>query len=122
MFGSDGAGVLQIPEIYKTDAIASSWGCPKTKLRREDEQRDIPKGVYVKYRKVRCLCKCANERYLYTFEEQCRNTVLALYLRTGGLCVVPVRRSGSPTGIPFGDLADICSGYLSGTPDVIDMV
>ncbi|GKG55350.1 hypothetical protein Tco_0571990, partial [Tanacetum coccineum] len=32
--------------IYKTDALASSWGCPKTKLRREDEQKDIPKGVY----------------------------------------------------------------------------
>ncbi|GKD21340.1 hypothetical protein Tco_1223043, partial [Tanacetum coccineum] len=42
---SDGAGVLRIPEMYKTDALASSWGCPKTKLRREDEQRDIPKRV-----------------------------------------------------------------------------
>ncbi|GJV82843.1 hypothetical protein Tco_1522741 [Tanacetum coccineum] len=42
---SDGAGVLRIPEMYKTNALASSWGCPKTKLRREDEQRDIPKRV-----------------------------------------------------------------------------
>ncbi|GKE32761.1 hypothetical protein Tco_1452083, partial [Tanacetum coccineum] len=44
---SDGAGVLRIPEIYKTDALASFWGCPKTKLRREDEQKDIPKGVCI---------------------------------------------------------------------------
>nr|GEV14604.1 RNA-directed DNA polymerase, eukaryota [Tanacetum cinerariifolium] len=44
-FESDGAGALRIPEMYKKDVLASSWGCPKTKLWREDEQRDIPKGM-----------------------------------------------------------------------------
>ncbi|GKB04826.1 hypothetical protein Tco_0833021 [Tanacetum coccineum] len=100
MFRSDGAGVLRIPEIYKTDALASSWGCPKTMLRREDEQRDIPKGVYVKYGKVRCLYEI-----LGTQSHEFR--------RTGGLCVISVRRSGRPTEIPSGDLVDICSGDLS---------
>ncbi|GKC59014.1 hypothetical protein Tco_1086612 [Tanacetum coccineum] len=43
MSGSDGAGVLRIPEIYKTDALASPWGCPKIKLQHENEQGDIPR-------------------------------------------------------------------------------
>ncbi|GJZ96747.1 hypothetical protein Tco_0669081 [Tanacetum coccineum] len=38
----DGARALLVPERYKTDALVSSWGCPKTKLRRKDEKRDIP--------------------------------------------------------------------------------
>nr|GEX30602.1 hypothetical protein [Tanacetum cinerariifolium] len=40
--GSGRAKALQVPEIYETNALASSWGCPKTKLQREDEKRDIP--------------------------------------------------------------------------------
>nr|GEZ78500.1 hypothetical protein [Tanacetum cinerariifolium] len=36
------ARALQVPEIYETNALASSWGFPKTKLRHEDEKRDIP--------------------------------------------------------------------------------
>nr|GEV39529.1 hypothetical protein [Tanacetum cinerariifolium] len=44
------AGALLIRGMYETDALASSWGCPKTKLRCENEKWDIP----------------------------CRNTVLAL--------------------------------------------
>ncbi|GKD35150.1 hypothetical protein Tco_1250659 [Tanacetum coccineum] len=39
---SNEARALQVPEIYKTDALASSWGCPKTKPRRKNEKRDIP--------------------------------------------------------------------------------
>ncbi|GJZ14952.1 hypothetical protein Tco_0550629 [Tanacetum coccineum] len=35
--GSDRARVLRVPERYETDALASSWGCPKTKLQRKDE-------------------------------------------------------------------------------------
>nr|GEU91095.1 hypothetical protein [Tanacetum cinerariifolium] len=38
----DRAGAFPISEMYETDALASSWGCPKTKLLCENEKWDIP--------------------------------------------------------------------------------
>ncbi|GKC51462.1 hypothetical protein Tco_1074207, partial [Tanacetum coccineum] len=35
--------------MYKTDALASSWDTPKTRLRREDEWKDITKGMRLVY-------------------------------------------------------------------------
>ncbi|GJV21674.1 hypothetical protein Tco_1370694 [Tanacetum coccineum] len=37
----DRAEALLVPEIYETDELASSWGCPKTKIRRKNEKWDI---------------------------------------------------------------------------------
>nr|GEY28007.1 RNA-directed DNA polymerase, eukaryota [Tanacetum cinerariifolium] len=36
-----------VPEMYETNALVSSWGCPKTKLRREDEQWDISMSLNI---------------------------------------------------------------------------
>ncbi|GKD22857.1 FBD-like protein [Tanacetum coccineum] len=88
MSESDGAGVLRIPEMYKTDALASSWGCPKTKLRREDEQKDIPKGV--------CTLK--------TGSRETRNQEACL--------AVPDSLPESLSVIPPGDSSDACFGDL----------
>ncbi|GKA60030.1 hypothetical protein Tco_0759343 [Tanacetum coccineum] len=83
------ARALQVPEIYETNALALSWGCPKTKLRRKDEQRDIP---------------IVSDEILGTQSREFR--------RTSSLCVVPVylpealpeNLSEKSSGDPFGYL------------------
>nr|GEX73021.1 hypothetical protein [Tanacetum cinerariifolium] len=80
----DGVSALSVPEIYKTDTVASFWGCPKTKLRRKDEKRDIPM--------VKCKA-LSSELYLVYCQvsDEILGTQSREFRRTSGLRVVPVR-------------------------------
>ncbi|GKA88637.1 hypothetical protein Tco_0810401 [Tanacetum coccineum] len=62
------ARALQVPEIYETNALASSWGCPKTKLR----QHEVLSYIY----------------YSCQVSDEILGTQSHEFKRTSSLCVV----------------------------------